>query len=159
LFFFCRQRQIHISSENDDEEGSGLEKVCASPYLKVLNRLASHSTCEIHNFAFLPLRQRCGFFFDFGIFNDAKVHGCCAPEGAVDVLLGFQLLLWELVYLKTLLSNVYCPLLQKGDRTRQHFFVRKNAIADIRMVFNYFLSDIVKVFPNVKYKKNNESKE
>jgi hypothetical protein len=58
----------------------------------------------------------------------------CAPEGAVDaVLLGFQLLLWELVYLKTLLSNVYCPLLQKGDRTRQHFFVRKNgfAIADI----------------------------
>jgi hypothetical protein len=54
-------------------------------------------------------------FFDFGIFNDAKVHGClCAPEGAVDaVLLGFQLLLWELVYLKTLLSNVYCPLLQK----------------------------------------------
>jgi hypothetical protein len=81
------------------------------------------------------------FFFDFGIFNDAKVHGCLCTEGAVDaVLLGFQLLLWELVYLKTLLSNVYCPLLQKGDRTRQHFFVRKNgfAIADIRMVFNYF---------------------
>jgi hypothetical protein len=38
----------------------------------------------------------------------------CVHQKAVDaVLLGFQLLLWELVYLKTLLSNVYCPLLQK----------------------------------------------
>jgi hypothetical protein len=47
-------------------------------------------------------------FFLISGFSTAKVHGClCA--GAVDaVLLGFQLLLWELVYLKTLLSNVYC---------------------------------------------------
>jgi hypothetical protein len=83
----------------------------------------------------------------------------CAPEGAVDaVLLGFQLLLWELVYLKTVERTVHC--FKKGDRTRQHFFVRKNGYSDIYGWSSIiFLSDIVKVFPNVKYKKNNESKE
>jgi hypothetical protein len=79
------------------------------------------------------------FFFLISGFS-TKVHGClCAPEGAVDaVLLGFQLLLWELVYLKTLVERLLSIASKKGDRTR--FFVRKNgfAIADIRMVFNYF---------------------
>jgi hypothetical protein len=61
------------------------------------------------------------FFFDFGIFNDAKVHGLCAPEGAVDAVLGFQLLLWELVYLKTLLSNTVHCFKKRRERA---FFVR-----------------------------------
>jgi hypothetical protein len=64
----------------------------------------------------------------------------CAPEGAVDaVLLGFQLLLGTGLSENSLVERLL-SIASKGDRTRQHFFVRKNgfAIADIRMVFNYF---------------------
>jgi hypothetical protein len=93
-------------------------------------------------------------FFDFGIFNDAKVQVACAPEGAVDaVLLGFQLLLWELVYLKTLLSNVYCPLLQKGENAPaflcQKEWVCYSGYTD-GLQFFFIHSER---FPNVKYKK------
>jgi hypothetical protein len=63
------------------------------------------------------------FFFDFGFSTTQSPWLLCTRRAVDAVLLGFQLLLWELVYLKTLLSNVYCPLLQ-GDRTRQHFFER-----------------------------------
>jgi hypothetical protein len=68
-------------------------------------------------------------FFLISDFQRRKVHGClCAPEGAVDaVLLGFQLL-WELVYLKTLVERLL-SIASKGERTRQHFFVRKNGFA------------------------------
>jgi hypothetical protein len=53
------------------------------------------------------------FFLISGFSTTQSPWLLCAPEGAVDaVLLGFQLL-WELVYLKTLLSNVYCPCFKK----------------------------------------------
>jgi hypothetical protein len=74
------------------------------------------------------------------------------PEGAVDAVFRFSI-----TSLGTGLSEnslvVYCPLLQKGDRTRQHFFVRKNGFIADGWSSIIFLSDIVKVFPNVKYKK------
>jgi hypothetical protein len=47
---------------------------------------------------------------------------------------------------------------KKGENAPA-FLSERMGLLRIWMVFNYFFFIIVKVFPNVKYKKNNESKE